>query len=111
MNDPFERFYNTRVTIVKIEEKGAYEKTYTETELARIEADIQPYSGNLAEEQYGFKEECELRMFAADNDAIAVGNHIRHDGRLYRIVYKPWSGGLFGTEALLKEVADHAGRY
>ena len=108
MKNPFERFYKNTVNIVKIEEKGSYEKTYTETALTSIKADLQPYSGGLAEKEYGFKEECELRMFASNNESIQVSNCVRHDGKLYRIVYVPWKDGLLGTEALLKEIEDYA---
>ena len=107
MKNPFKRFYKTPVNIVKIEENGSYKKTYTETALASIKADLQPYSGGLAEKEYGFKEECKLRMFASNDESIKVGNYVRHDGKLYRIVYVPWSNGLLGTEALLKEIDDY----
>lgn len=111
MKNPFERFYKTTVDIVKIEETGAYEKTYTETPLASVKADIQPYRGiqpfgeSISEDGYGQKLDYQMRMYCDVCNAAVEGNFIRYNDKLYKIVYAAqWE---LGEELLLKEVVEY----
>ncbi|MGM9935770.1 MAG: hypothetical protein ACI38A_00310 [Candidatus Ornithomonoglobus sp.] len=124
----FAAFYTDPVEVLKITETGAYTKTRTKTSLGYILADLQPYSGDLAEKDYGLKKDCQLRLFCAPgadvskmltegnyvrvidsitlNDALLLKTklpigHTRPDGGLYRIEYAPKWGA--GGEAILKE--------
>lgn len=101
MSNPFKAFYNTEVQVLEITVKGVYEKVRTETELCLVCADIQPYSGGLAEAEYGYSSECQFRMFCDKTEAIKMGNYIKHEGKLYKILYvAEWELGL---EVLLSE--------
>ncbi len=101
MSNPFKAFYNTEVQIVQVTVKGAYEKVRTETELGSVYADIQPYSGGLATEEYGYNSECQFRMFCDKAEEIKAGNHIKYKDKLYKILYAAeWGMGL---EVLLGE--------
>lgn len=101
MNNPFEPFYDTEVQIIQITEKGVYEKLRTEKVLGTIYADIQPYGGGLAEEKYGYKSECQFRMFCDNTEGIAMGNYIRYKDKTYKIAYV--AEGEMGPEVLLNE--------
>lgn len=101
-SNPFSRFYNTDVKLIKIKVTGAYSKTSTVTELSSIKADVQPYNGGLAEKEYGLVEECQLRMFCDNNEHISVGNYAQIHGQRYRIIYSaPWN---FGAVVILQRV-------
>lgn len=109
----FEPFYTDTVEVLKITETGVYNKTRTETSLGQVPVDLQPYSGELMEKEYGLKKDCQLRLFCINgggiSDMLTEGNYIRVTdsntglkGKLYRIEYAPeWR---MGGEAVLKEV-------
>ena len=46
------------------------------TVLSEIKADVQPYSGGRAREQYGLDIECQMRMFCDMSDDVKVGNRL-----------------------------------
>lgn len=103
-SNPFSRFYNTDVWILKITTGQGYSDRGEEikTELAAIKADIQPRGGGLSEKNYGLSEDYQARMFCDNNEHIAVGNYAEADGQRYRIIYvAPWE---FGAEVLLQFV-------
>ena len=58
----FSRFYNKDVIIAEYEIDDYTGKT-EKTVLSEIKADVQPYSGGRAREQYGLDIECQMRMF------------------------------------------------
>lgn len=95
-----ECFYNDTVEVVEIKETGAYNKQTTQTTLAAVKADIQPYSGNLALEMYGYNIECEKRMYYDTCADVKIGNYILCNDVLYRIVYT--TERTMGGTALLK---------
>ncbi len=102
----FERFYRIPAMICTIE-RDDYDGTYTKTELSSVMADIQPYSGGLAEKEYGFDTEVTARMFCGDCADIVPGRYVIANGRLYLIRYTARWG--LGLEALLDE--DTSRRY
>ena len=70
---------------------GKTEKTV----LSEIKADVQPYSGGRAREQYGLDIECQMRMFCDMSDDVKVGNRVEYDGDIYDITYvQKWDSGL-----------------
>lgn len=100
--NPFNVLYQSRVKVLEITESGAYEKKRSERELCEIAVDVQPYSGSLAAEKYGYKKECQLRMFCAYNPEIKPGRYIKYNGKIYQIQHiAEWE---FGEEVLLNGV-------
>lgn len=97
--NPFERFYDTEVTVVRIK-KDDYSGETVQTELNFFTADIQPYSGGKAYEEYGVNIDCQKRMFCGEHDNISVNNHVKIGGEIYEIVYvEKWG---FGYSVMLK---------
>ena len=81
MMSVFSRFYNKDVIIAEYEiddYTGKAEKTV----LSEIKADIQPYSGGRAREEYGLDIECQMRMFCDMSDDVNVGSKVEYDGDL-----------------------------
>ena len=76
---------NTRLTTIQAKPKRRYYP----------KADIQPYSGGRAREQYGLDIECQMRMFCDMSDDVKVGNRVEYDGDIYDITYvQKWDSGL-----------------
>lgn len=96
-----EIFYDNTVEVVERTETGAYSKTVAERVISTINADIQPYSGDLALEHYGYDIKCEKRMYFTQNDDVKAGNYIRYEGVLYRIIRA--ESRKMGSIAFLKE--------
>ena len=94
MMSVFSRFYNKDVIIAEYEiddYTGKAEKTV----LSEIKADIQPYSGGRAREEYGLDIGCQMRMFCDMSDDVKVGNRVEYDGDIYDITYvQKWDSGL-----------------
>ena len=72
MMSVFSRFYNKDVIIAEYEIDDYTGKT-EKTVLSEIKADVQPYSGGRAREQYGLDIECQMRMFCDMSDDVKVG--------------------------------------
>lgn len=106
MKNKFEKyFYKNTVDVIEITETGVYDKQTTRTVLASgIKADVQPLSGKLAAELYGFEKKCENRMYYSECPHIKAGRYILYDNILYRIEYVAQRD--FGSMALLKSVGE-----
>ena len=90
----FSRFNNKDVIIAEYEIDDYTGKT-EKTVLSEIKADVQPYSGGRAREQYGLDIECQMRMFCDMSDDVKVGNRVEYDGDIYDITYvQKWDSGL-----------------
>lgn len=129
MNKAFNAFNNT--TGAQVVYKGNYddyEGTFTLVELGALDGDLQPYSGKLAEKDYGVVLECEKRFFTSCDliqsflyggiklgDTIRLGADVKLNdgghkrdlyilvgGRTFRIVYAPEY--IMRPVVLLKEV-------
>lgn len=101
MANPFKKFYESKIRILSITEQGVYEKKRTQTELGTVYADVQPYSGGLAEAEYGYSDSCVYRMFCDNDDIIKAGNYAEYNGKIFRMTYV--SAGKLGAEVLLNE--------
>lgn len=101
-SNPFKRFYNTEVKLVRITETGAYTKTHQVKELCSIKADVQPYNGGLAAKEYGLEAECQKRIFCDNNENLTEGNYAQIGVQRYKIIYaEPWD---MGAAAILQAV-------
>ena len=90
----FSDFYDKTVIIAEYEIDDYTGKT-EKTVLSEIKADVQPYSGGRAREQYGLDIECQMRMFCDMPDDVKVGNRVEYDGDIYDITYvQKWDSGL-----------------
>ncbi len=90
----FSDFYDKTVIIAEYEIDDYTGKT-EKTVLSEIKADVQPYSGGRAREQYGLDIECQMRMFCDMSDDVKVGNRVEYDGDIYDITYvQKWDSGL-----------------
>ena len=72
MTSVFSDFYDKTVIIAEYEIDDYTGKT-EKTVLSEIKADVQPYSGGRAREQYGLDIECQMRMFCDMSDDVKVG--------------------------------------
>lgn len=95
MSSAFERFYKTEVEVVKISCGGGYGAKKETEFLCTVKADLQPYSGALAEMEYGFNIKCQKRMFCLHCAHIREGNCAVVNNTYYRIVYvEEWDSGM-----------------
>lgn len=95
-NNPFAKFYNTAVQIGKVIGGGSYEEPDGIFEvLGEAYADIQPYNGGLAREEYGFNSDVNKRMYCAKNKHLTVGNTVVIGNEQYLIEYvENWEMGI-----------------
>ena len=90
----FSDFYYKTVIIAEYEIDDYTGKT-EKTVLSEIKADVQPYSGGRAREQYGLDIECQMRMFCDMSNGVKVGSKVEYDGDIYDITYvQKWDSGL-----------------
>ncbi len=101
--NPFEKFYKIPVQIGKLTGGGGYSDSEKKFEvLDEIKADVQPYSGGLAQNEYGFDVQCQYRMYCAQNEHLAEGNVVQIEEQRYLVVYV--SSWEMGEESLLKVI-------
>ncbi len=102
-SSPFERFYKIPVQIGKLTGGSGYIDSEKKFELLdEIRADVQPYSGGLAQNEYGFDIQCQYRMYCAQNGHLTEGNVALIKGERHLIVYV--SSWEIGVEALLEVI-------
>ncbi|NLZ95788.1 MAG: hypothetical protein GX921_08195 [Bacteroidales bacterium] len=94
--NPFQKFYNTSVQIGKVVGGGSYENQKGEFKiLDEVIADLQPYNGGLALEEYGFKTEVNKRMYCSKNKHLIAGNMVVSGDERYLIEYvESWGMGM-----------------
>lgn len=97
----FSRFYTKPVEIYRIKNGSTYFAA-AETELVcSVSADIQPFGGDVTEEEYGLRVERALKMYCKSQADIKEGNYVSVDGEMYRIKsVKNWDMGI---EALIEK--------
>ena len=66
------------------DENGATRKGYTKI-LEGVSCDIQPYSTEKLEKEYGYKIECTKRIFMDIVDGISESNIIAYRGNTYKV--------------------------
>lgn len=102
MLNPFERFYNTEINIVRVKKGSGYSDRGNETteHLGTIICDLQPFNGGLAAKEYGLNTECQYRIFTDHSAYVTEGNHAKIDDKLYKIIYA--ANWHFGKVAILQ---------
>lgn len=108
MENVFDCFNNARAEVYSLKKTAANgyisrDEAITERKkLAELDVDLQPYSGGLAEKEYGLTVNCQKRLFCAPCEHIKEGNYMKAGAENYRILYvQSWE---LGTEALLERV-------
>lgn len=97
----FDRFHDTTAKIV---EKGNYNSlwnTYELVECGSITGDLQDYSGDLAQKDYGLAVECQKKFYCSNDDNVRAGRYLIIEGKSYRIEHI--ADGKLGLALLLKE--------
>lgn len=96
-------FYGDTADVISITygDDTGYDRTEKAEKLCTVKCDLQPYSGELAQERYGIRVECQKRLYTANNDCIKAGNYIDANGERFRIEYAEHR--QLGTVAFLKK--------
>lgn len=96
LNSEFAKhFYNTDIRVYKKIITGGYDVSETAEEICTIRADVQPYSGALAREEYGLDIDRALKVFCDRDERIAEGVYIAVNGREYIVKYTElWDMGM-----------------
>lgn len=99
----FSIFNNSMMDIIELGEYDDYEGTYAGSKIIdTVTGDLQPYSSELAQKEYGLSVECQYAFYCPQNGNIKEGTYLASDGKTYQVVHSmPWDMGL---EVLLKEV-------
>lgn len=107
LQSAFAIFNNTTAVIAELGDYDDYENTYTINKLGTADGDMQPYSGSLAEKDYGLHEECQYQFYCGEHDGIKAGSYLIIGNKTYEIIYTaPWD---LGITVLLKEADLHCG--
>lgn len=103
LQDVFSIFDNTEMDIIELGEYDDYEGTYADDKvIGTVMGDLQPYSSELAQKDYGLSVACQYAFYCPKNDNIKEGIHLTGGGKTYQVVHSlPWDMGL---AVLLKEV-------
>lgn len=103
----FDIFNNCTMEIAELGDYDDYENKYSVTVTGKTDGDLQPYSGELAQKEYGLDVECQYAFYCHKNDSIQIGAYLTDRNKAYEIVYAAsWD---MGCAAFLKEV-DLSGR-
>lgn len=118
--DKFDIFHNTTARIVVMEDYDDYEGTFTKAEKGIITGDLQPYSAEFAQKDYGKAVDCQYVFYcrgcmlaaidkldtAAELDGdMTAGVYLCIDGKDYEVKYV--INNSMGMTALLKEETEH----
>jgi hypothetical protein len=93
-------FDNAELTLYRETTEGAYNVTVKREDIATLSADVQPYSGKLAREEYGLDIERALKVFCASDKSISEGLYADIDGSKYIVQYVERQSG--GTMMILE---------
>ena len=108
LQSAFDIFHNTTMSIVELGDYDDYENTYADNKIiGTVTGDLQPYSGGLAEKEYGLTVECQYAFYCHTNDRIKEGVYFQNGDKFYEVVYAAqWGMGL----AVLLKGVDLSGR-
>lgn len=92
----FDIFHNTTMDIIILGDYDDYENTYGSNKIiGTVTGDLQPYSGGLAEKEYGLTIECQYAFYCHTDSRIKEGVYLESGNDFYRVVYvAPWNMGL-----------------
>ena len=98
----FDIFHDTQAQIIGKDNYNSLWNTYDTIEHGTVNGDLQFYSAELAEKDFGLSVECQKKFYCSHNDIAKVGRYLVIDTQKYRIEYVAES--KFGLTLLLKEV-------
>lgn len=98
----FDRFDNVTAKIVVKGSYDDYENTYALEDVGIARGGLQPYSGGLAEKEYGLKTECQYIFYFHSGSPIKTGMYLLVQEMACKAVYV--AGWGMGPVVLLKEV-------
>lgn len=101
MTNPFNRFYDTEISVYEAEE-NTYGKKGEKKLIGTLICDIQPCGADAQSKEYGLSENRAYKIFTDSNDIIDTGRYALFGGNWYRIVRS--ENGHFGQSALMREV-------
>ncbi|MDD6483503.1 MAG: hypothetical protein PUF72_02885 [Clostridiales bacterium] len=103
----FDRFYNSRITFWNVSGSGQYSDDEPKCEeVFCTDADVQPYSGGAAYEEYGIKSEAELRAFFPYSEKVCAGLQCTVGDKVYMTEYVATYDKTWGSVALLRRQHD-----
>lgn len=100
----FNIFNNITVTIVRKGNFDDYENKYDLEEIGTVTGDIQPYSGDLSEHDYGLRIECQKKLYCASTFISDARYGLKLDNGAVLELEMPLVGG--GIQEALYAVAD-----
>lgn len=91
----FARFYKTPVEIYRLSSGSDYSSSAERELVCSVLADIQPFSGELSDMEYGLDAKRRFKMYCADCEGISEGGYVKVDGVFYQITYaERWEMGI-----------------
>ena len=89
----FDIFNNITVKIVRKGNFDDYENTYDLEKMGTVTGDIQPYSGDLSERDYGLRIECQKKLYCASTLVSDARYGLRLDDGTVLELEVPIGGG------------------
>lgn len=101
MINPFNRFYDTQISVYE-QEESSYDKRGERNLLGKVICDIQPYNDSTESKLYGLSESRAYKLFCDKNSLIKNGRYVSFGETWYMIVKtENWS---FGMTAVMRGV-------
>lgn len=95
VKNAFSYFCKTPADIYCIKSGSGYSSAAEKEYVCTVSADIQPYSGQLEEREFGLDAVKRFKMYCSDNENICEGNYVKFDDEMHRITYaERWSMGI-----------------
>ena len=80
-------FYRTDIRVYRKVLSGAYDVSETVEDICTVKADVQPYSGALAREEYGLDADKSVKIFCENDSRITEGVYVSVNGVDYIVKY------------------------
>jgi len=85
--DKFDLFHTATAQIVAKTDYDDYEGTFTENVKGSVTGDLQPYSAEQAEKDYGLKINCQYAFYYRSNADVVPNMILRINGTDYNVKY------------------------
>ena len=92
--NPFNRFYDTEISVYEAE-KNTYSEKGHKNFLGTLICDLQPYESDSESKIYGLDENRSYKIFCDTNDLLKNGRYVNFGAQWYMIVStQNWSMGM-----------------